>query len=88
MDTSLRPGERILWRAGRRGHRSSPSGRTARAAWRSPTFPGFADVFTVGRRQSRHVWADEPSTTPILREVPDVRRLRDYVAYAQTQSPA
>jgi hypothetical protein len=51
------------------------------------TFPGFAEAFVVGRRQGWRAWANEPSATPVLRDVPDVRRLRDYVAYAQTQSP-
>jgi hypothetical protein len=48
------------------------------------SFPGAADVFTGGRRQAWRAWSSEPSATPILRDVPDVRRARDFVAWAQT----
>lgn len=48
-------------------------------------FPGVADVFTGGRRQAWSAWSSEPPGTPVLREVPDVRRVRDFVAHAQAQ---
>jgi hypothetical protein len=46
-------------------------------------FPGIADVFVT--RQGWRLWASEPSPTPVLWDVPDIRRVRDFVAYAQTQ---
>ena len=49
-------------------------------------FPGVADAFVRGRRRAWNAWSGEPSDTPILREVPDVRRVRDFVAHAQTQA--
>ena len=50
-------------------------------------FPGVADVFTGGRRQGwRAAWSSEPSLTPVLWDVPDVRRVRDLAAHAQAQS--
>lgn len=48
-------------------------------------FAGVADVFMGGRRQAWRAWANEPSLTPVLREVPDVRRIRDFVAHVQAQ---
>jgi hypothetical protein len=48
-------------------------------------FPGIADAFTGGRRRAWSAWSSEPSATPILREVPDVRRVSDFVAHAQAQ---
>ncbi|WP_426512980.1 hypothetical protein ACPPVO_21425 [Dactylosporangium sp. McL0621] len=48
-------------------------------------FPGVADVFTGGRRQGWRAWSSEPSLTPVLWDVPDIRRVRDFVAHAQTQ---
>ncbi|GIF41513.1 hypothetical protein BC793_111126 [Actinoplanes xinjiangensis] len=46
-------------------------------------FPGIGDVFTGGAKRGWRGWSDEPSDTPILWEVPDVRRVRDCVAQAQ-----
>jgi hypothetical protein len=46
-------------------------------------FPGLADVFVT--RQGWRLWASEPSPTPVLWDVPDIRRVRDLVAHAQTQ---
>ena len=48
-------------------------------------FAGITDLFTGGRRQGWRVWSSEPSLTPVLRDVPDVRRVRDFVARAQAQ---
>jgi hypothetical protein len=48
-------------------------------------FPGVADVFTGGRLRGWRVWSSEPSLTPVLWDVPDIRRVRDVVAHAQTQ---
>lgn len=48
-------------------------------------FPGMTDAFTGGRRQSWRAWSSEPSLTPVLWDVPDIRRVRDLVALAQTQ---
>ena len=48
-------------------------------------FPGVAEAFTGGRRQGWRIWSSEPSLTPILWDVPDIRRVRDLVAHAQTQ---
>jgi hypothetical protein len=48
-------------------------------------FPGVADPFTGGRRQGWRAWSSEPSLTPVLWDIPDIRRVRDFVAQAQTQ---
>jgi len=48
-------------------------------------FPGVADAFTGGRRQGWRAWSSEPSQTPILWDVTDIRRVRDLVTHAQTQ---
>jgi hypothetical protein len=48
-------------------------------------FPGVGDAFTTGLRSGWRVWSSEPSLTPILWDVPDIRRVRDLVARAQTQ---
>ncbi|MEU8662868.1 hypothetical protein [Actinoplanes philippinensis] len=48
-------------------------------------FPGPGDVFTGDRRNGWRAWSDEPATTPILWEIPDVRRVRDFIAHAQAQ---
>lgn len=45
-------------------------------------FPSVTEFFTGGR-QGWRAWAAEPSSTPVLRDVPDVRRIRDFVAQAQ-----
>jgi hypothetical protein len=59
--------------------------------------PGFADLFEGPYRRrwySRHQWntwrvfADDASPTPILWDVADVRRIRDFVAHAQTRGGA
>lgn len=46
-------------------------------------FPGVGDIFNSGRRSGWSVWSAEPSGTLILWEVPDVRRVRDFIAYGQ-----
>jgi hypothetical protein len=61
--------------------RSDGSGSLAFGA-----FPGVVDGFTGGPRRAWGAWSSEPSDTPILREVPDVRWVRDFVAHAQAQT--
>jgi hypothetical protein len=48
-------------------------------------FPGVMDALTSGRWSGWRVWSSEPSSTPVLWDVPDIRRVRDWVAHAQTQ---
>lgn len=48
-------------------------------------FPGLGDAFTSGRRNSWRMWSAEPQTEPVFWAVPDVRRVRDFVAHAQSQ---
>jgi hypothetical protein len=48
-------------------------------------FPGLTDAFTAGRGRGWNAWSSEPSPTPILWDVPDISRVRDLVARAQTQ---
>ncbi|PWU58343.1 hypothetical protein DLE60_22275 [Micromonospora globispora] len=46
-------------------------------------FPGVLDAFN--RRNGLRGWASEPSNTPVLWHISDVRRVRDLVAAAQTE---
>ncbi|MFF4877127.1 hypothetical protein [Micromonospora sp. NPDC000668] len=46
-------------------------------------FPGVLDAFNP--RNGLRGWAREPSTTPMLLHIPDVRRVRDLVAGAQAE---
>jgi hypothetical protein len=48
-------------------------------------FPGIGDAFTTWRRSGWRVWSSEPSPTPVLWDVPDIRRVRDQVAHAQRE---
>jgi len=44
-------------------------------------FPGVWDG--LNRANGWRVWAIEPSTAPVMWNIPEVRRVRDLVAYAQ-----
>ncbi|GAA4608085.1 hypothetical protein BJY16_006661 [Actinoplanes octamycinicus] len=47
--------------------------------------PGPTDVFTTThRRNGWRAWSTEPSTTPVLWDIPDVRLVRDFAAHAQS----
>ncbi|WP_433797329.1 hypothetical protein [Actinoplanes sp. CA-252034] len=46
-------------------------------------FPTVGDVFNGGRRNGFRPWSAEPSDTPVLWDVADVRRVRDFVAHVQ-----
>ncbi|GHJ43593.1 hypothetical protein Cs7R123_09350 [Catellatospora sp. TT07R-123] len=50
--------------------------------------PSIGDMFSgaMSRRQSWRMWSPHPSATPLLADVPDVRRARDLIAHAQLQS--
>lgn len=48
------------------------------------SFPGLGDAF--GRQAGRTGWAIEPSLTPVLRDIEEVRRVRDLIASAQATS--
>ncbi|BCY08413.1 hypothetical protein [Actinoplanes sp. L3-i22] len=48
-------------------------------------FPALTEPFVGARRMVWRTWAAEPSFTPILWDISDVRRVRDFVAHAQSQ---
>lgn len=48
-------------------------------------FPGISDTFRT--RNGLRAWASEPSATPVLWDIPEVRRVRDLVAAGQANDP-
>lgn len=48
------------------------------------TFPALSDSFSGGRRIGWRAWSSEPSSIPVFWDIPDVRRVRDFVAHAQS----
>jgi hypothetical protein len=48
-------------------------------------FPGIGEIFNS--RNGWRAWASEPSATPVLRDIPEVRRVRDLVANSQANDP-
>jgi hypothetical protein len=48
-------------------------------------FPGIGDMFNS--RKGWRGWASEPSATPVLWDIPEVRRVRDLVANSQANDP-
>jgi hypothetical protein len=49
-------------------------------------FPTLGDSFAHNGRNGFRMWSSEPSATPVLRHIPEVRRVRDLIAQAQ-QAP-
>jgi hypothetical protein len=49
-------------------------------------FPGIGEMFNRGT--GWRGWAGEPSATPVLWDIADVRRVRDLVANSQSNGPA
>jgi len=48
-------------------------------------FPGIGDMFNS--RNGWRAWGSEPSATPVLWDIPEVRRVRDLIANSQANDP-